>query len=62
MCLSKFRFKSGLNEHIKTVHEGLKPFACKLCASKFGQLGNLKHQIKTVHENLRPFECKIYFF
>ena len=43
--------------HIESVHEGKKPFACKICDASFGKKGNLKKHTESVHEGKKPFKC-----
>jgi hypothetical protein len=51
MCSSKYGLKGGLNGHIKTVHENLKPFQCQKCSSKYALKYALNRHIRRVHEN-----------
>ena len=46
----------------KSVHEGAKPFKCKLCDYETGLNFNLKKHTEIVHEGLKPFKCKICDF
>ena len=47
-----------LKVHIKTVHEGLKPFKCNQCEKSFSQAGNLKSHVEVVHEGLKKHKCE----
>ena len=47
--------KQNLKKHIKSVHEGFKPFMCKICEYKAGLGSNLKKHIERVHEGIKPF-------
>ena len=44
-------------KHMKSVHEGIKPFKCKICEYKAGLRSNLKKHIETVHEGIKSFKC-----
>jgi hypothetical protein len=41
--------------HIKTVHENLKPFECKICLKAFSLKWTLKRHVEAKHKNLKPF-------
>lgn len=44
-CNAEFRHDSTLTMHIRTRHDGLKPFTCDGCSKKFGRMSHLrKHQ------------------
>ena len=49
------RSKILLKQHIKTVHEGFKPFACDICGIKMSRFANLAdHRIKVHGEKKLP--------
>lgn len=58
-CPSSFAQMADLRKHVRTVHEGLRPFACDICHKRFGEKGNLSKHKKSVHENERPFACSL---
>ena len=37
ICKSVFKTKETLKRHIQTVHEGKKPFTCKICDTSFAK-------------------------
>ena len=39
-----------MNNHIKTVHEGVKPHACNICDRKFSVPSQLKTHVEEAHE------------
>ena len=45
-----FQVKSNLTYHIKTVHEGIKPFKCEYCDKKFGKKSAVKPHVANKHE------------
>ncbi|KAA8497782.1 Transcription factor hamlet [Porphyridium purpureum] len=58
LCGKHFSRRTELQRHVRTVHEGEKPFACKLCGKAFSQSPHLMSHIKTVHERRRDFQCE----
>mmetsp|Transcript_29068 Transcript_29068/g.113034 ORF Transcript_29068/g.113034 Transcript_29068/m.113034 type:complete len:246 (-) Transcript_29068:95-832(-) len=57
ICSRLFRVKRDLRQHIKCVHEKIRPFECPQCNKRFSIKPNLKRHILTVHEKLRPYSC-----
>ena len=49
-CKSSFTHKSKMKQHIKTVHEKIKPFACDICDKSFGYKNNLKRHTVEKHD------------
>lgn len=58
-CGKSFEWAPHLARHVRTVHEGLKPFACDLCQTTFGIKYDLDVHVCIVHEGLSPFQCDI---
>ena len=48
-----------LANHIRLVHEGVKPYKCDKCEKSFGKRINLRKHVEQVHEKLRNFHCEI---
>ena len=44
---------------MKSVHEGIKPFKCKICEYKAGLRLNLMKHRETVPEGINPFKCSV---
>ena len=59
-CNSSFTHKSNMNQHIKKVHEEIKPFTCDICDKSLGLKNHLKRHILEKHgkknELLSPTE------
>ena len=49
--------KGSLKRHIKSVHEGIKPFMCNICGYKSALKSGLKRHITSVHEGKKQFHC-----
>ena len=47
-----------MNRHIKSVHEGKKPFKGNICDAGFARRIDMKKHIESVHEGKKPFKCK----
>ena len=58
-CDARFYSKQSLNNHIKFVHEGKKPFKCNVCDASFSYKNHLNGHIESVHERKKPFKCSI---
>ncbi|PXF47020.1 hypothetical protein BWQ96_03210 [Gracilariopsis chorda] len=60
MCPHQFSQRSHLNQHMKTVHAGIRPYSCPVpeCPKAFGKRSDLKSHVSSVHDNERPFECE----
>ena len=48
-CSKSYAHQEGMNNHIRTVHEGVK-YQCEFCEKKFTQSNNLKLHIAKQHE------------
>ena len=56
ICGAKCLTQQTLKRHVKTIHEGKKPFKCDICDVCFGQNSSLKRHISSVHEE-KTFDC-----
>ena len=54
----KCEYFDNLKLHIETVHEGEKPFKCKLCDRMCSQIETLDQHVADIHEGKKPFKCK----
>merc|ERR1712062_253756 len=41
---------ANMNNHVSTIHEGIRPFNCELCDFSCAGKGSLKKHMATVHE------------
>ena len=48
-----------MKTHVKSVHEGKKPFKCDICDYIFSLKGNLNQHAASVHKGKKPFKCNI---
>lgn len=57
LCSKKFSNRFYVNEHIKNVHDKLKPFKCSNCAKSFATAAAKKtHEL--THTDDFPFKCE----
>lgn len=52
-CGKKFHLNAHLKLHVQTVHQRMKPFACKLCDMTFGQRAVLSRHVNSIHKARR---------
>jgi KRAB domain-containing zinc finger protein len=57
-CAHASTTNSGLQKHIRTVHENRRDFECPECHKEFTQAGTLKTHRESVHEYVRH-ECPV---
>ena len=59
ICEQEFSIAKNLKRHIKSVHEGKKPFICSIspCKQAFTQNANLKRHISSFHNKIKAFKC-----
>lgn len=56
-CEGAFKNRSGLKQHVRTVHEKARPFECEQCDSAFGQRNHLTQHVLVVHNKLKLYDC-----
>ncbi|OSX71491.1 hypothetical protein BU14_0527s0004, partial [Porphyra umbilicalis] len=44
-------------KHVRTVHDGERPFLCHECRRPFGEIGNRNKHERVVHRRERNFAC-----
>jgi len=52
-----FSYKAYLIRHIRTVHDDIKPFKCKICSNRFEYPSALKFHIRAVHDKVKSHQC-----
>lgn len=57
ICKVAFSQKSHLTQHVKTVHEKIRPYKCDQCTRAFGKRYDLISHIDAVHKKERPHGC-----
>ena len=57
VCYKIFTQKSDLNRHIKSVHQGEKPYPCADCGKDFSQKVHLIQHMRCVHKGEKPHIC-----
>lgn len=57
-CNGAFKNRSGLKQHVRTVHEKARPFKCDKCDSTFGQRNHLTQHVLVVHDKVKMFQCE----
>jgi len=58
-CNKTFTQQAHLNQHKRTLHDGLKPFSCRSCTRSFGKKFDLSSHENAVHRNLRLHACPV---
>ena len=59
-CSSSFFNKSAMENHIRIVHNGLRPFPCPICEKKFPTRSQVSGHIKSVHnKEKKSFDCEV---
>ena len=56
-CGKSFTALRSLQEHVKTIHEGLRNYECNYCGKDFTKSGNLKAHISAVHDGEKNYHC-----
>ena len=49
LCPKAFYEGNGLRGHIRSFHEKIKPFRCKICNKSFGERSTFKGHMSCVH-------------
>lgn len=58
-CPVSFSQKSHLTQHIRTVHEKIRPYKCEHCKRAFGKRYDLLSHVDAVHKKERPHACNL---
>ena len=59
ICNKSLVSAGALKNHIKTVHEKLKPFQCDKCEASFGMKHTLDNHFKAIHLTIKAYKCNI---
>ena len=59
LCDKTFPKYLGLQSHIKTVHERIRPFSCEVCGKTFPNRDHLKRHHDSVHVGIKSHICNI---
>lgn len=59
-CNKKFSTKGNLNNHIRTIHENIRPYKCPYenCKKSYATSGRLETHKRT-HIGMKPYKCDI---
>lgn len=57
LCQAQYVSRNGLNDHMDTIHKGIK-YSCKTCLMTFGSLAGLVKHTNAVHKGIR-YPCKL---
>uniref|UniRef100_A0A6P7G8G2 Zinc finger protein 62 homolog n=1 Tax=Diabrotica virgifera virgifera TaxID=50390 RepID=A0A6P7G8G2_DIAVI len=57
-CDKRFRQRGSLISHMRSYHEGVKPYACKECDGTFTTSSSLDRHVKNVHNPNNPKHSK----
>ena len=49
VCFKIFSKKSNLKQHLRSVHQKLRPFKCVTCGRTFTQMRDMKEHAKRIH-------------
>ena len=58
-AVKMFYQKRKLRHHMKSVHQGEKPFKCNECDLCFSRKDKFKRHIISVHVGENPFKCDV---
>ena len=56
-CEKTFSSKGNLNQHVKAVHEGIKPYICAQCGYRTARKSDL-HKHLPIHTGQKPYQCE----
>ena len=58
-CNSSFSYKGNLMGHIASVHEGKRPYECKICDKNFAAKHGLQKHLSAFHADILPLNFGI---
>ena len=57
-CNKRFEKPYQLRNHIKSIHEDIKPYPCGQCEKAFSGANYLKKHVNIKHEGLKNYKCE----
>jgi len=58
-CHRRFKRRCHVYDHVRRVHDRLRPHICEYCGQGFPQKSSRARHIAIVHEKKKPFHCHI---
>jgi len=59
ICDAKLASRGSLSNHVRIVHERLRPFKCPICGRDFAAKQQMQQHVSSIHEGNKPYACKI---
>ena len=59
VCGRKFRRKAHIQDHVQTVHMGVKKYPCPKCDIRYKSGSALKRHYETVHLGIKAYKCML---
>ena len=60
-CSKIFKRKYKLQNHIDSVHEGIKKHQCDICGKKFTSAITVRDHVKTVHQKIKDHNINVIY-
>ena len=59
VCGRKFRRKAHIQDHVQTVHMGVKKYPCPKCDIRYKSGSALKRHYEKVHLGIKAYKCML---
>ena len=56
-CSKTFKNVAFLQKHVKSVHEGIRPYKCDSCGHRFAAKKSMEYHVQRVHEGQKNYRC-----